>query len=154
MKIPSGKHYTPTVNTLCLSLRQTTIEAETCYTMRSFDSLPVSDRTPYWEFCHLDLQQKWGRWRRVCRTLLDLPPQTLTSPTSHDGMQLFLSMPSSGSVMCTLCPPSPQSPMLWTPAPPDWIWQGASLRLHWSTSSPWILKRVCLTCSMCVAGGV
>lgn len=72
----------------------------------------LSDLILYWEYWHLDPQHQ--REREEFSTPHPHPhPQW--DLFSHDAMPLFLNMPSSRSLVHAT--PSPQSPVLWIPAP-------------------------------------
>lgn len=102
-----------------------------------------SDLILYWEYWHLDPQHESEEFTAHAAWSAP-PPFPPVRPVSHDAMPLFLTMPSSGSLMCTKPPPppfSPPSPALWIPAPPRSAQRGVWLRWHQKTNSPWILKR-------------
>lgn len=102
-----------------------------------------SDLILYWECWHLDPQHESEEF--TAHTAWSAPPPLPpVRPVSHDAMPLFLTMPSSGSLMCTRSPRppfAPLSPALWIPTPPRSTQQGVWLRWHQKTNSAWILKR-------------
>lgn len=107
----------------------TTKAGKTLQTMRSFDSLPPVRVISFFTgstgtLIHNMREIESEEYTTHCSIHpLRSPPRLVP----HDGMQLFLNMPSLGSLMCT---PFPQSPVLWIAAPPHETQRGVWLRSH------------------------